>query len=109
MKQRFAGLLLWLLLAIPSAIGWLATPLVILFADKDHAKQALRAFDELPSAVLFKGSAYISLSAWAWVQRGAWWADLVIWITDKIQPGHCEGAWAIESRILAAVQKAKEQ
>lgn len=107
LMARVGGLILWLLLFIPAALGILLLPFLILFASIERAKPALRAWDHIANAALFAGSPYESLSSHSWRARDRWWAKAVIWIADLLQKGHCEEANKHEQPVVDAIQKIK--
>ncbi len=107
--MRLAGLILWVLFLIPSV---LALPVVLLFvafapaAEFNQVREMLRAMDQLCNAVWFSGSGRESCSSHAWRARGAWWADFIIWLTDKLQAGHCQEANRHEQPIVDFIERA---
>lgn len=107
LKARLGGLILWVLLFVPAALGILLLPALILFASIERAKPALRAWDHIANAALFAGSPYESLSSHSWRERTKWWAKAVIWITDLLQKGHCEEANRHEQPVVDAIKKIK--
>lgn len=106
MKIRLAGLLLWAMLAPLAVLAACLLPLLILWGPLPQARQTLRTWDELANAGLFNGSAYESLSSHAWRDRSRWWAKGIIWITDRLQPGHCAGAFESERAIVEFIDRA---
>lgn len=107
--MRLGGLILWLLFlplvvpAIPAVLFF------VLFASEDEFSQVremLRAIDQLCNAAWFSGSGRESCSSHAWRARGVWWADFIIWLTDKLQAGHCQEANRHEQPIVDFIEKA---
>lgn len=89
--MRLAGLILFLLFLPMAPLAYLLMPVMILW-NPARVKEAMRAIDQFCNAFYVNGSGRESLSSHSWRARGVWWADFVIWLTDKIQKGHCEGA-----------------
>lgn len=108
MTARIAGLILWLLLLPLAVLGFFMLPLLILFAAVTRAKPALRAWDHFANAVVFAGSPYESLSSHSWRARDRWWAKAVIWITDRLEAGHCQEANRREQPVVDAIEIAKK-
>ena len=108
MKQRLAGLLLWAMLALFALAAIVATPLRILFGNIDCARESLRAWDQMANAGLFGGFARESLSSHAWRAREAWWARLVILVTEPIEPDHCRGANLREQPVVDFIASRKQ-
>ncbi len=64
----------------------------------------MRALDHFVNAAVFNGHAWESISSHAWrVKDTHRWARLVIWLTDKFQPNHCQRANKREQPILDLV------
>lgn len=84
----------WLVQTFP---WWLLGVAVVMncFAPIEWLRAIYRALDHLHNA-LIGGSAYESISSRAWRERDRPWARFVIWFTDLLQKGHCEGANAME-------------
>lgn len=105
MKQRLAGVVLWLLLCLVALPSLLLLPLLIWAGPIPWARDSLRGFDQFANATLFRGNPLETLSSHAWRDRAAPWAAFLVWFLDLIQPGHCQGANAIEQPILDNIDK----
>lgn len=106
--MRLAGLILWLLF-LPLVV--LAIPAVLFFvafaasSEFQQVREMLRALDQTCNAVWLGGSGRESCSSHAWRARGVWWADFIIWLTDKLQPGHCQEANRHEQPIVDFIER----
>lgn len=87
--MRLGGLILYALFLLPTVAGYVLLPFAILLYPA-RMKEAMRAVDQFNNAFWLNGSGRESVSSHSWRARGVWWADFVIWLTDKLQSGHCE-------------------
>lgn len=75
------------------------------FGRTSRVRNAVRALDHFVNASVFNGYAWESLSSHAWRERGKWWADTVIRITDFFQKGHAQRANKREQPVVDLVLK----
>ena len=97
--MRLGGILLYLLFLTLAPVAYLLLPVMILI-NPVRAKESMRAVDQLCNAFFTNGLGRESLSSHSYRYQGAWWADFVVWLTDKIQDGHCREANRIEQPIV---------
>lgn len=90
--MRLGGLILYMLFLPLSIVGYALLPVCIVVMGPERFKEALRAVDQFNNAFWLNGSGRESVSSHSWRERGAWWADFVIWLTNLMQAGHCKEA-----------------
>jgi hypothetical protein len=107
MKERLAGFLL-VTAMIPLALaGYLVLVWVGYFGKPARGRAGVRALDHFVNATVFNGYAWESVSSHAWRERDAKrWAQIVIWLTDHFQKGHCMRANKREQPLVDFVLKA---
>jgi hypothetical protein len=88
-KERLAGFALMTLVVPMAVLGWLVLMWVGLFGRNERGRAGVRALDHFVNASVFNGYAWESVSSHAWRERHRRWARVVIWITDRLQHGHC--------------------
>jgi hypothetical protein len=105
MKQRAAGLVLWLLLLCLVLPGMVLVPLLVLFGPIKWARKALTALDLFGNASVLAGNPYETISSHTGreLAYGTWWAVAINAVLDVLQPGHCTGAAKQEAPQLAAL------
>lgn len=89
--MRLGGLILYLLFVVETVLGFLLLPLIILW-NPARAKETMRAVDQFNNAFWLNGIGRESVSSHCWRDRGKWWSDFVIGLTNLMQKGHCEEA-----------------
>jgi hypothetical protein len=104
--MRIGGLILFALFLIPTVIGYCLLPFAILI-NPGRMKEATRSVDQFNNAFWLNGSGRESVSSHSWRDRCAWWSDFVIWLTDKIQAGHCKEANRHEQPIQDFINQQK--
>lgn len=104
--MRIGGLIFYALFMIPTVFGYVLLPFAVLL-NPVRMKEAIRALDQFNNAFWLNGSGRESVSSHSWRARGAWWADFVIWLTDKFQKGHCEAANKNEQPIVDFINNQK--
>ncbi len=92
MKERFAGFLLMMIIVPLALVGYLIIVFVGFAGKTERARAGVRALDHFVNAAVFNGYAWESVSSHAWRERDRRWAKIVIWLTDLIQPNHCQRA-----------------
>jgi hypothetical protein len=100
-KERFAGFLLMTAVVPMAIMGYLIIVYVGFFSNVKRGRAGVRALDHFVNATVFNGHAWESVSSHAWRARNNHrWARMVIWITDKFQPNHCQRANKREQPVL---------
>lgn len=92
--MRLGGLILYALFLPLAPLAYLLLPVMIVW-NPVRAKEALRSVDQFCNAFWTNGSGRESLSSHAWRDANgseSVWARFVVWLTDKIQAGHCQEA-----------------
>ncbi len=102
--MRFGGVILFLLFLIPTVTAYVLQLFGILVSPV-RFKEAMRAIDQFNNAFWLNGSGRESCSSHAWRARGVWWADFIIWLTDKLQAGHCREANRHEQPIVDFIER----
>ena len=88
MKERMAGFLVMTAIVPMAIAGYLLLVLIGLGGPTARGRAGVRALDHFVNATLFNGYAWESVSSHAWRAREQRWARGVIWLTDRVQPGH---------------------
>lgn len=101
--MRLGGIVLYLLFLPLAPIAYLMLPFMILW-NPQRAKESMRAVDMFCNAFYLGGHGRESVSSHSWRARGTWWADFVIWLTNKLQDRHCEIANGIEQPIVDFIE-----
>lgn len=104
--MRIGGLILYALFLLPTVVGYVLLPFAILL-DPARMKEAIRVVDQFNNAFWLNGSGRESVSSHSWRERGAWWARFVIWLTDKLEKGHCKEANRHEQRIQDFINQSR--
>lgn len=93
--MRLGGLILYFLFIVETLLGLFLLPFMILW-NPQRAKEAMRGVDQFNNAFYTNGIGRESLSSHSWrayqSAESPKWARFVVWLTDKIQKGHCEEA-----------------
>ncbi|OYY73970.1 MAG: hypothetical protein B7Y40_06855 [Gammaproteobacteria bacterium 28-57-27] len=106
MKERMAGFALMVVVVPLAVFGYLIIVWVGFFGRTERARHGVRAMDHFVNATVFNGYAWESVSSHAWrVREQKRWARAVIWVTDKIQEGHCMRANKREQAVIDLVLK----
>lgn len=105
--MRLGGLILYALFFFPTIIGYVRLAFRIAFGDPAKCKEAMRAIDQFNNAEWLNGLGRETVSSHSWRARGAWWADFVIRLTDKIQAGHCQESNRHEQPIVNFINNQK--
>ena len=103
MKERLAGFLLMTAIVPLALLGYLLLVAVGFFGRTERGRAGVRALDHFVNASLFNGYAWESVSSHAWRQRDRRWAKVIIWCTDRFQPGHCQRANKREQAVVDLV------
>lgn len=104
--MRLGGIILYALFFVLTLVGYLVLPFAIL-VDPVRMKESMRAIDQFNNAFWLAGSGRESVSSHCWRGRGMWWADFVIWLTNKMQAGHCQEANRHEQPIVDFIESQK--
>lgn len=108
MKERMAGFLLMCLVVPLAVVGYLLLVWVGLFGPTARGRSGVRALDHFVNATVFNGYAWESISSHAWrVREEHRWARVVIRLTDRLQPNHCQRANKREQPVVDLILKAK--
>lgn len=89
--MRLGGLILFILFLVQTVAGYCLLPFCILWSP-ERFKEALRSIDQFNNAFWLNGLGRESVSSHSWRARAAPWARFVVWLTDKLQAGHCQEA-----------------
>lgn len=104
MKERLAGFLLMTAIVPMAIAGYLMLVLIGIGGPTARGRAGVRALDHFVNATLFNGYAWESVSSHAWRARDERrWARVIIWITDRFQPGHCRRANKREQPVVDLV------
>src|SRR5690606_33077205 len=76
-----------------------------LFGRTERVRAGVRALDHFVNASVFNGYAWESVSAHAWRRQDAWWARIVIRLTNRFQPDHCRRAHNREKHVMKVVME----
>ncbi|MEY4907134.1 MAG: hypothetical protein RL260_852 [Pseudomonadota bacterium] len=107
MKERLAGFLL-MCAVVPMAVGgYLMLVWIGLFGPNARGRAGVRALDHFVNATVFNGYAWESISSHAWRARDRRWARVVIRVTDRFQPDHCQRANKREQPVVDLVLKSR--
>ena len=107
MKERAVGFVLLCALIPLAIVGYWLLVWIGFFGSNARGRAGVRAMDHFVNATIFNGYAWESISSHAWRERDKRWAKVVIRITDKLQPGHCELANKREQPVVDLVYKSK--
>jgi hypothetical protein len=108
MKERLAGFLLMCAVVPLAVLGYLILCWVGIFGPNARGRSGVRALDHFVNASVFNGYAWESISSHAWrVREQKRWAQWVIWVTDRFQPGHCMRANRREQKLVDFVLEKK--
>ena len=107
MKERTVGFVLLCALIPLAIVGYWLLVWIGFFGSNARGRAGVRAMDHFVNATIFNGYAWESISSHAWRERDKRWAKVVIRITDKLQPGHCELANKREQPVVDLVGKSK--
>ena len=107
MKERLVGVLLLFAMVPMAILGYWLLVLVGIFGRNKRGRAGVRAIDHFVNATLFNGYAWESVSSHAWRVREKKWARIVIFLTDILQPGHCQRANKREQPIVDLIHKNK--
>jgi len=104
MKERLAGFLLMTAVVPMAIMGYLIIVYVGFFSNVKRGRAGVRALDHFVNAAVFNGHAWESVSSHAWRAKDTHrWARMVVWVTDKFQPNHCQRANKREQPVLDLV------
>lgn len=107
-KERLIGFGLCCIIVPLAFVGWLVLWWAFIFGRNERGRAGVRALDNYVNATVFNGYAWESISSHAWrVREEKRWARVVIWLTDKFQPGHCQLANKREQPLVDFIVKAK--
>jgi len=107
MKERAVGFVLLCALIPLAILGYWLLVWIGFFGSNARGRAGVRAMDHFVNATIFNGYAWESISSHAWRERDKRWAKVVIRVTDKLQPGHCELANKREQPVVDLVCKSK--
>jgi hypothetical protein len=107
MKERTVGFFLLCALIPLAVLGYWLLVWIGFFGPNARGRAGVRALDHFVNATIFNGYAWESISSHAWRERDKRWAKVVIRITDKLQPGHCQRANKREQAVVDLVRKSK--
>lgn len=99
-------MILFLLFFPLTVAAYFILPMAILW-NPSRFKEAMRAVDQFNNAFWLYGSGRESVSSHAWREKDMWWGKFVVWITDHIQPGHCQEANKLEQPIVDFINSRK--
>lgn len=104
MKERLAGFLLMCVVVPMAVLGYVILCYVGFVGRVERARAGVRALDHFVNAAVFNGYAWESVSSHAWRERDhKRWARMVIWLTNRFQPDHCQRANKREQPIIDMV------
>lgn len=104
MRERLTGFLLMCVVVPLAVLGYLLLVWIGIFGPNARGRAGVRALDHFVNATVFNGYAWESISSHAWrVREHKRWARVVIRLTDRIQPGHCQLANKREQRLVDLV------
>jgi len=107
MKERTVGFVLLCALIPLAIVGYWLLVWIGFFGPNARGRAGVRAMDNFVNATIFNGYAWESISSHAWRVQDKRWAKVVICITDKFQPGHCELANMREQPLVDLIRKSK--
>lgn len=107
MKERAVGFVLLCALIPLAIVGYWLLVWIGFFGPNARGRAGVRALDHFVNATIFNGYAWESISSHAWREREKQWAKVVIGITDRFQPGHCQRANKREQALVDLVRKSK--
>lgn len=106
MKERLAGFGLMCLVVPLAVVGYLMLVWIGIFGPNARGRAGVRALDHFVNATVFNGHAWESISSHAWRERdNKRWARVVIRITDRFQPNHCQRANKREQPVVDLILK----
>lgn len=107
-RERGAGFLLMCVIGPLALVGYLVLVWVGIFGPNARGRAGVRALDHYVNATVFNGYAWESISSHAWrVRNKKRWARVVIHITDRFQPDHCQRANKREQPVVDLILKAR--
>ncbi|PQA83795.1 hypothetical protein C5F52_04825 [Limnohabitans sp. TS-CS-82] len=107
MKERAVGFTLLCALIPLAVLGYWLLVWIGFFGPNARGRAGVRALDNFVNATIFNGYAWESISSHAWRERDKRWAKVVIRLTDKFQPGHCQRANKREQPVVDLIRKSK--
>lgn len=108
-KTFFRGWVMLLLFFIPALAAACRLLWMICSGDMEGGKRALRGVDMAINACALRGNPFETVSSNCGRNPTAWWARVVIWITDRIEAGHCAGAAVQEAPLLKLIAEHREK
>lgn len=100
LKERLAGFLLMFVVVPLAILGYLIVVIIGFVGPVSRGRAGVRALDHFVNATVFNGYAWESVSSHAWRERGQFWAQRVIKVTDFFQLNHCQRANKREQPII---------
>ena len=107
MNHRLTALIILMLLTMASIIAYLHLILRFAFSPDERAKEILIGLDVFCNAGMFGGSRWETVSSHACRERkrATWWALILGWVLDKIEPNHCEEANQVEQPAMDLLER----
>ncbi|MEW5838785.1 MAG: hypothetical protein AB1717_08130 [Pseudomonadota bacterium] len=101
MKEWLVGFGLLSIIVPMALLGYLIIVISGFTGRNERARHGVRAMDHFVNASVFNGYAWESVSSHAWREReNKRWARMVIWLTDRLQKGHCMRANRREQPVI---------
>lgn len=107
MHHRLAALVILMLLTMASVVAYLHLILRCVFRPDDRAKEILIGLDVFCNAGMFGGSRWETVSSHTGRERRreTWWALILGWVLDRIEPQHCAKANDVEQPVLDLLER----